>query len=88
MLVWSTPKNKKKKKGEKKARAKARDQDTQKAKKAVRIKFITPKEVKTEKEESWSFGYLIRFLIIGAIALAIIIFIGNQVLGVVKGGEK
>ena len=78
----------KKEKGEKKARVKAKDQDTQKAKKAVRLKFITPKEVTTEKEESWSFGYLIRFLIIGAIALAIIIFIGNQVLGVVKGGEK
>lgn len=50
----------------------------------IPIKKRLPDSIAEEEDEGFSFGFFLRYLIIGAIIVAIIIFIGGQVLQVSK----
>ena len=73
---------------EKRAREIAEDSGELRPKR-IPLKKIERKSANTEaKEEGWSFGGLIRTLIIVIIIGALIYILGTQVNGVMKGMEK
>ncbi len=80
----------KKKKKEEEKRVVAQTEEEESGSKPKRVPLnISKKEKKIEeKEEGFSFGYLIKLLIIIVVALGVIIFVGNQALSIIKGAEK
>ena len=78
--------NDREKKGNKSRVAKADDNDLRGKKKKMQIK-AKREPAQIEEDEGWSFGKLIRYLIIAGIILAIVIFVGGQALQISKEWE-